>query len=61
MNSKYFKMPHPDKYEKLQDAIWDYYELCLPQLDEDERYDLSRDVLIAIEDTMRRLYKENAK
>lgn len=61
MNSKYFKMPHFEEYKKLQDAVWDYYKLCLPQYEEDELYDLSRDVLIAIEDTMRRLYKEKTQ
>lgn len=51
-----FEMPHLDKYNKLFDAIWDYYKLCLPQYSADDRYDLVRDVTITLEDTMRRLY-----
>lgn len=58
MNRKFFQMPFPDEYKQLQDAIWDYYELCFPDFDEDERYDLSRGPIIEIEDTVKRLYKK---
>ncbi len=57
MNSKFFPMPFDAEYKKLQDAIWEYYLLCFPDFDEDERYDLSRGPIIEIEDTVRRLYK----
>ena len=61
MNSKYFKMPHREKYDALLTALWDYYELCLPQYTEDERYDIAREAQIAIEDAMRRHYEDKKK
>lgn len=61
MKSNYFAMPHPEKYQQLNDALWEYYKLCLPQFSDDDLYDLTRDATVPIEDTMRRLYQKDAK
>jgi hypothetical protein len=58
MNSKPFKMPHPELYYRVEDALWEYYEKCFPQYDEGYRYDLTQDVLVQDEQTVKRLYKE---
>lgn len=57
MNSKPFKMPHADSYRELEEALRGYYWLCFPELDEDELYDLERNVLVEVEQTVKRLYK----
>lgn len=57
MNSKPFKMPFPEEYKALEDALWEYYLLCFPDLDEGDRYDLTRGPLVEVEQTVRRLYK----
>lgn len=56
MNSKPFKMPYQANHELLEAALWRYYELCFPQFDEGDRYDLTRDALVIVEQTVRRLY-----
>ena len=61
MNSKPFTMPHPEAYQELQSALYDYYWLCFPLMDEGEIHDLVRGPLVEVEDTVRRLRKQEDK
>jgi hypothetical protein len=60
MNSKPFRMPCPVLLKQLDDALWEYYRRCFPQLDEGDLYDLTQGPMAVVEDTVRRLYKQKA-
>jgi hypothetical protein len=61
VNSKPFRMPHRDAYNKVYEALHEYYWLCFPDFDEGDIYDLVRGPLVEMEDTVRRLYEEEGE